>query len=116
MKLTKRILCHAWKAKNCLVEWSVFALCLRIETIRPNRVTGCAETRHDLLTRDIEFLCSDNDAFGFSRSRRWFGAGRRRSGVLRDDKVSRDHQRDRSDQKFFHWNFGKMDFSKWSSG
>ena len=49
VKLTERILRYTGKAQDGLIEGSVFTLRLRIEPVRANRVTGRAETRHNLL-------------------------------------------------------------------
>ena len=74
MKLAERILRDTGKAKNRLVERGVLALCLRIEPVGADGVTRRAETRHNCLTRNVEFLTLDDD-FLNRRS-----AGRCRSG------------------------------------
>src|SRR6266567_8678159 len=87
MKLPERILRDSGEAQHRLVKRRVLALRLGIESVGADGVTSCAETRHNLLTRDVHLLTLDDHALHFCCARRrraW--TGRCRSGVLTQSK------------------------------
>src|SRR5256884_8323148 len=86
MKLPERILRDPGEAQHRLVKRRVLALRLGIETVGADRVTRRTETRHDLLTRDVELLTLDDHAFRFCAGGRKGWTGRCRSGGLTQNK------------------------------
>src|SRR5437870_7438267 len=88
MKLPERILRDPGEAQHRLVKRRVLALRLGIETVGADRVTRRTETRHDLLTRDVELLTLDDHAFRFCAGGRRAWTGRCRSGVLTQSNVA----------------------------
>src|SRR2546429_5757861 len=88
MKLPERILRDPGEAQHRLVKRRVLALRLGIEPVGADRVTRRTETRHDLLTRDVELLTLDDHAFRFCAGGRRAWAGPCRSGGFTQSKVS----------------------------
>src|SRR5207253_10442710 len=101
MKLPERILRDPGEAQHRLVKRRVLALRLGIETVGADRVTRRTETRHDLLTRDVELLTLDDHAFRFCAGGRRAWTGRCRGGVLTRGDVSHKRNCDGEAQKFF---------------
>src|SRR2546430_17102549 len=94
MKLGARLLRDPGEAQHRLVKRRVLALRLGIETVGADRVTRRTETRHDLLTRDVELLTLDDHAFRFCAGGRRAWTGRGRGGALTQSKVA--HKRERA--------------------
>src|SRR5205809_6437105 len=88
MKLPERILRDPGEAQHRLVKRRVLALRLGIEPVGADRVTRRTETRHDLLTRDVELLTLDDHAIRFCAGGRRAGNGRFLSGVFIQTNVA----------------------------
>ena len=70
VELAEGILRDTRKTQNGLVKWSVFALRLLAQAIRPDGVASGSEAGHDLLARNVECLTGHDDAVRCRRSRR----------------------------------------------
>src|SRR5207302_8098210 len=97
MKLPERILRDPGEAQHRLVKRRVLGLRVGIETVGADRVTRRTETRHDLLTREVELLTLDDHAFRFCAGGRRAWTGRCRSGDLTQSNVAHKRHCDRYD-------------------
>src|SRR5438477_12715712 len=97
MKLPERILRDPGEAQHRLVKRRVLALRLGIETVGADRVTLRTETRHGLLTRDVELLTLDDHAIRFCPCGRRAWTGRCPSGGFALGTIGDKGQHCRSD-------------------